>query len=80
MAIEQKTRLVIIVTDGPLMIGKQELLAGRPTINIPLATPPIPLAAIATTIATGVKHNHTRHCYISIRGLCFASSPRYCRK
>ncbi len=48
-------RLVIIISNGPLMIGKQELLAGRPAINIPLATPPIPLAAIATTIATGVN-------------------------
>jgi hypothetical protein len=59
MLADKTPRLVIVVSNGPLMIGKQELLAGRPTINIPLATPPIPLAAIATTIATGV--NITTH-------------------
>ena len=48
-------RLVIIVSDGPLLVGKPEQLAGRSAIHIPVATPPMPLAAIASTIATGVN-------------------------
>jgi len=55
MLADKTPRLVIVVSDGPLMIGKQELLAGRSAIHIPVATSPMPLAAIATTIATGVN-------------------------
>ena len=54
MPLEQQPRVVIIVSDSPLMVGKPEKLAGRSAIHIPLASPPMPLAAIATTIATGV--------------------------
>ena len=37
------------------MVGKPAQLAGRSAIHIPASTPPMPLAAIATTIATGVN-------------------------
>ena len=52
MAIEQKTRLVIIVTDGPLFIGQPKSIAGRNVIHVPVASPRIPIATVATTIAT----------------------------
>lgn len=55
MSNEKTPRLVLIVSDSPLMVGKPEKLAGRSAIHIPLASPPMPLAAIATTIATGVN-------------------------
>ncbi|MDG1136780.1 MAG: hypothetical protein P8N28_00855, partial [Phycisphaerales bacterium] len=38
-----------------LMVGQPIQLAGRSAIHIAAATPPMPLAAIATTIATGVS-------------------------
>ena len=57
MAIEQKTRLVIIVTDGPLFIGQPKSIAGRNVIHVPVASPRIPIATVATTIATGVNPN-----------------------
>ena len=55
MSSEPKPRLVIIVADGPLMAGLPQQLAGRNAIHIPIASPPLPLAAIATTIVTGVS-------------------------
>ncbi|MBT4530745.1 MAG: hypothetical protein HOC27_06020 [Phycisphaerae bacterium] len=55
MSSEATPRLVIIVADGPLMAGKPKQLAGRSAIHITLASPPMPPAAIATTIATGVS-------------------------
>ncbi|MBC8522404.1 hypothetical protein H8D29_00585 [PVC group bacterium] len=55
MPAEKTPRLVIIVSDGPLIVGNAEELANRSAIHIPVSTPPIPLAAIATTVATGVN-------------------------
>jgi len=51
---EQSPRLVLIVSDGSLMAGRPEQLAGRSTIHMPIASPELPIPAIATTIATGV--------------------------
>ena len=55
MSSEPKPRLVIIVTDGSLMVGKPQQLAGRNAIHITMGSPPVPPAAIATSIATGVS-------------------------
>jgi len=51
---EQSPRLVLIVSDGSLMAGRPEQLAGRSTIHMPIASPELPLPAIVTTVATGV--------------------------
>jgi hypothetical protein len=37
-----------------MLVGKPEQVASRPAIHIPIEFPPIPLATIASTIATGV--------------------------
>jgi hypothetical protein len=55
MSTEQKPRLVMIVTNGPLMVGRPSKLANRPAIHLSIISPPLPPAAIATTIATGVS-------------------------
>ncbi len=55
MPLEQQPRLVIIVADGPLMVGTPAQLAGRDAIQMAVASPPLPPASIATTIATGVS-------------------------
>jgi len=54
MSTNNKPRLVIIISDGPMLVGTPEQVANRPAIHIPVDFPPIPLATIATTIATGV--------------------------
>ena len=54
MSTNNKPRLVIIISDGPMLVGTPEQVANRPAIHIPIEFPPIPLATIATTIATGV--------------------------
>ena len=51
----QKPRLLIVVTEGPLMMGAPVSLGGRPTTNISVASPPIPPAAIAVSVTTGVN-------------------------
>jgi len=55
MSTNNKPRLVIIISDGPMLVGTPEQVANRPAIHIPVDFPPIPLATIATTIATGVN-------------------------
>jgi len=55
MSSDPKPRLVIIVSDGPLMLGKPKQLSGRKTIHVSIGSPPLPPAAIATSIATGVS-------------------------
>ena len=54
MSTNNKPRLLIIISDGPMLVGTPEQVANRPAIHIPVDFPPIPLATIATTIATGV--------------------------
>ena len=54
MSTNNKPRLVIIISDGPMIVDTPEQVANRPAIHIPINFPPIPLATIATTIATGV--------------------------
>ena len=54
MSTNTKPRLVIIISDGPMLVDTPEQVANRPAIHIPVNFPPIPLATIATTIATGV--------------------------
>ncbi len=53
MTIEKLPRLVIIDSNGPLVVGRPEQLAGRPTITAPISSQEMPLFAIATTVATG---------------------------
>ena len=53
MTIEKLPRLVIIVSNGPLMVGRPEQLAGRFTITAPIVSQVLPLFAITTTVATG---------------------------
>lgn len=55
MSTNNKPRLVIIISDGPMLVGTPEQVANRPSVHIPVDFPPIPLATIATTIATGVN-------------------------
>ncbi|HIA72277.1 MAG TPA: hypothetical protein EYO01_06240 [Phycisphaerales bacterium] len=55
MSTEQKPRFVMIVTDGPLMAGRPSKLANRSAIHLSIISPPLPPAAIATTIVTGVS-------------------------
>ena len=55
MDAEHNPKVVIIVSDGPLIVGAPDLLAGRPAIHIPVASPPLRAAALATTIATGMN-------------------------
>ena len=54
MSTNNKPRLVIIISVGPMLVGTPEQVANRPAIHIPINFPSIPLATIATTIATGV--------------------------
>ena len=54
MSTNNTPRLVIIISDGPMLVGTPEQVANRPAIHIPIDFPSIPLATIATTIATGV--------------------------
>ncbi len=53
MTNETLPRLVIIVSNGPLVVGRPEQLAGRATISAAISSPDLPLYAIATTVATG---------------------------
>ena len=55
MSSEQTPRVIVIVADGPLMVGLPKMIAARTAIHIPIASPPLPLAAIATTVVTGVS-------------------------
>ena len=55
MSTEPKPRFVMIVTDGPLMAGRPSTLANRAAIHLSIISPPLPPAAIATTIVTGVS-------------------------
>jgi hypothetical protein len=55
MSTEPKSRFIMIVTDGPLMAGRPSKLGERPAIHLSIISPPLPPAAIATTIATGVS-------------------------
>ncbi|GEM_PF-2859538 len=52
---KQAPRLFIIVTDGPLMVGKPSKLGSRIAIHTEVASPPLPPAAIAVSISTGVS-------------------------
>ncbi len=52
---EHYTKLVIIVSDGPLFAGTPITLVGRSAIHIPVASPPLRAAALATTAVTGVS-------------------------
>ena len=54
MSTNNNPRLVIIISDGSMLVGTPEQVANRPAIHIPVEFSPIPLATIATTIATGV--------------------------
>ena len=48
-------KLILIATDGPLTVGMPEHIGNRATIHIQVASPPIPSAAIATTLSTGTS-------------------------
>ena len=48
-------KLVLIISDGPLMVGLPQQISSRATKHIHIASPPIPSAAIAATVATGVS-------------------------
>jgi len=55
MSTDQKPRFVMIVTDAPLMAGRPSKLANRVAIHLTIISAPLPPAASATTIATGVS-------------------------
>jgi len=53
------TRVILIVSDGPLLNTEEPTLGGRQTITVPVRVPPMQMPAIATTMATGVEpHIH----------------------
>ena len=53
------TRVILIVSDGPLLNTEEPSLSGRQAISVPVQAPPMLLPAIATTMATGVEpHVH----------------------
>ena len=53
------TRVILIVSDGPLLNTEEPSLSGRQVISVPVQVPPMQLPAIATTMATGVEpHVH----------------------
>ena len=55
MVEKRHPRLVMIVTDGPVMAGAPSVLGGRTAIHTSVASPPLPPAAIAVSVATGVS-------------------------
>jgi len=53
------TRVILIVSNGPLLNTEEPSLSGRQAISVPVQVPPMQLPAIATTMATGVEpHVH----------------------
>ena len=49
-----RPRLVLIVSDGPLLVGDPEQVAGRAASHAAIRVPPLGIPALATTVATGV--------------------------
>jgi len=48
-------RVVLVVSNGPLLTHRCALLATRPTVHASIRIPPLPLPALAMTAATGVS-------------------------
>lgn len=48
-------RLVLIVSNAPILLGDPDELGGRPCHHAIIKAPPLPLPALATTAATGVS-------------------------